>query len=536
MFKKIILFYLLILLSSCGKDMVFIEGPISTTETDEIFEVNLIGFTTDENRNYLSGSEVTIEGKTITSDESGFFHIEKVLVGQKGKVIQVKKEGYIPAIYRVAHHQSLEQIVLNLQLEKVNEKTTIDVSGGSVLDENGKVTLGGDDLNMSTEFTFQSYVGVDANKGNEDQLILDLEPLFLLKEASFYIDGSSPLNDNSKLDVELNMDNFNSASISSLAIYYFDEMELTWKEKNISLSNFGDKLFFKIDAYGWWTIGVRRTAQYGTLRLIQPGDWRIINAEVNLSYQSDEYRGSTFYTNSQGTISTYFPREVSITASLSNKKFQGEFESNFTNVPSVLELTFGEEVQLPIVGQVYACDFTFSDGFVAIVSDGQHKIKQIEDGFFIAEAFINDEDVSLQFYSSDFEWQNSKSTDIETLTSGTNSFFSCANLNDNLVVSDGTSLLQDFDRCRVKVRPNETVVIGERSNGDVFLVSFDGKSEGVYDGLFYFPDEKLDDVKAEVVVNIILYDEIENKVGGFIKTEYISTGEELRISFIGNIE
>ncbi len=90
--------------------------------------------------------------------------------------------------------------------------------------------------------------------------------------------------------------------------------------------------------------------------------------------------------------------------------------------------------------------------------------------------------------------------------------------------------------CRVKVRPNETVVIGERSNGDVFLVSFNGKSKGKHNGLFFFPDTLLDDVHSEVIVNIILYDEIENKVGGFINTEYISTGEELSISFIGNIE
>jgi len=325
------------------------------------------------------------------------------------------------------------------------------------------------------------------------------------------------------------------ADIVNLNLFHFDESDFIWKQKSIPLSKSGDQLSFTIDGYGWWTIAERVSAQLGTLKLTQLNDIRVNNAEVNVSFENDTYSGSTFYTSSSGTITAYFPSNKSITASLNKGQLSREFASGFSSGVSTGEIKFEEEIQFSFEGQVYVCDFTFSEGFVAIVADGQHKIVEIKNGIFSGEGFINDINVKLQFYSDNYEFSNSKISDIESLLSEDKSYFACSDLDDNLIVSNGSNLLQDFERCRVKVRPKETVVIGERNNGEVFLVSFEGSKEGVYNGLIYF-EEILDDVKPDVVVNIVLYDEIDNKVGGFIKTEYISTGEELSISFIGNIE
>ncbi len=535
MFRRITLFLIVAVLISCGKDVVIIEDPVPPSESDELFEVNLIGFSTDENRVYLSDTQIEIDGKITNSDESGLFHLEKVLVGQKGKIIKVEKDGYLPSVFRMSNHQNLEQIVLNLQMWIAPEKKSIGTSGGSIEDENGALLIPENSTNANSEFLFESFVGKEANNGNMDQLYLSTQTDFLLKEASVYVEGSSPLNPNTQLEVRLEMGQFSSTDITNLALFHFDETDLIWKQKSTPLSIEGDQLTFAIDRYGWWTVAENVLAQRGTLKLTQVNDIQLKSTEVKLSFDNDTYQGSVLYTSSSGTITTFFPSNKSITASLSNDQFEGVYSSGFSSGTNTGEINFAEEIQAPYEGKVYACDFTFSEGYVAILSDGQHKIAEIGDGQFSGEGFVNDNDVKLHFYSDNFDFSNSRISNIESLLSENNSFFSCSNLDDNLVVTDGENLFQDFDNCRVKVRPKETFVIGESSDGDVFLVSFEGKKKGVYDGLFYH-DVILNDVKSEVVINIILYDEVDNKLGGFIKTEYISTGEELSISFIGNIE
>ena len=535
MFRKITLFLIVSVLISCGKDVVIIEDPLPPSETDELFEVNLIGFSTDENRVYISDTQIEIDGESTISDESGLFLFEKVLVGQKGKIVMVRKDGYLPSVYRVANHQSLEQVILNFQMWKAPEKYSINTSGGSIEDENGTLIIPNNSTNNSSEFIFQSFVGKEANSGNIDQLYMSNQTEFLLKEASIYVEGSSPLSSNAQLGVRLEIGQFNNADIADLALFHFDESDLIWKQKSTPLSKEGDLISFAIDGYGWWTIAENVSAERGVLKLTQLNDNQLNNAEVNLSFDHDTYSGSVFYTSSTGTITTYFPSHKSVTTSLSNGQFEGEFSAGFSSGMNTVEINFEEEVQASFEGKAYACDFTFTDGYVAILSDGQHKIAEIKNGHFNGEGFVNDIDVRLQFYADNFDFTNSRESKFESLLGENSSFYSCSDLDDNLLVTDGANLFQDFDNCRVKVRPKETFVIGESSDGDVFLVSFEGKKKGVYNGLFYH-DDILNDVKSEVVINIILYDEIENKLGGFIKTEYISSGEELSISFIGNIE
>jgi len=535
MFRKITLFYLIFLFASCGKDVVIIEDPTPPTEIDETFEVNLVGFTTNETRAYLANMNVLIDGKSIQSDESAFFHIENVFIGRKGKIIQLDNEGYLPSIFRAANHQSLENVMLNLQMVQAPVETTVDVSGGNIKDDKGELIIGNGVLSSATDFVFKSYIGKDANLGNEDQLFFGNKTEFLLKEASLYVLGSTPLTTNSEIEVIVDASEFNSSDLTELSTFQFDESELTWKQREIQLTKNGDKISFPIDGYGWWTIAEKVPAIYGSLDLRQEGELPIRNVEVNMFYENETYSGSTLYTSATGTISTYFPAENSITTSLDNGSFKSENWPGFETAENIGKIEFTELVQVQFESEVYDCDFTFSDGYVALKSEGQHKLIEINSGLFKGEVFTTNNDVILQFYSTNYNVLNNKESDSETIKSEGSSFFSCTDLNDNLIVSDGTNLIENFDMCRVKVRPKETVVIGEKSDGETFLVSFEGEKEGSYNGLFY-NDKVLEDVKAEVIVNIVLYDEIENKVVGFIKTEFISTGEELTISFIGNIE
>ena len=512
-----------------------IEEPVASEENDVAYEVNLIGFTTAEDEVYLADGNVTVDGLEIESDETGLFYAEKVLVGKKGKVLQVRKEGFLPGASRIANHGSLEEVVLNLQLPKAPEAITISTAGGSIEDESGKLVVESDATATNADFMFRSFTAGEVNLGNSDQLYIDSEVEVLLKEASFYVNGSEELTTNAKLSVELKMDQFKMNDITKLSIFYYDDVNLMWVRKDVPIEQSRNRILLEIAEYGWWTIAQTVEAEYGSLEINQLNAQDLKKAGVNLSYGNDKYSGPTSYTSTSGSISTYFPTGMSLTASLDNGNYESTEPSGITKgVPNVT-ISFDALVQATFSAKAYACDFSESKGFVAVLNGGQHKIEQLDDGVFQSESFENGEGIRFHFYTEELQYENSSDSDLESILNENNNLFACEDLDDNLVVSDGSDLFEDFDQCRIKVRPKETVVIGERADGEVFLVSFEGQKQGVYNGLFY-NEKVLEDVKSDVVVNIVLYDEEAQKVGGYINTEYISTGEELIISFIGNIE
>ncbi|MEM9548921.1 MAG: hypothetical protein AAGA77_23245 [Bacteroidota bacterium] len=534
MARFVFLTFWMLIFSSCGKDVVIVEEPVPTEENDVVYEVNLIGFSTDEGGIYLADGKVEVDNLEIESDETGLFFVEKVLVGKRGKVITVRKDGYLPSINRIANHGSLEEVVLNLQTPNAPDPISVPISGGSIADDNGMLTIPENATAGNTDFVFKIFTGGQVNSGNSDQLFITNEVEFLLKESSFYVSGSEDLNTNGKLNVELSSDQFKTNDVDKLSVFHFDGIDLIWKKIELPIEQFDNKISFEIERYGWWTVAEHVLAEYGTLELNQP-DEVIQKAEVRLAYGNARYHGSTVYTSNSGEISTYFPKDMSLTTTLNNGVFAQTLTSGISDGMSNAVILFDEVVQTSFTAKSYACDFSESKGFVAILDDGQHKIEQLDNGIFESEALVGNEDIEFNFYTENLSYINSSSSGLESILNENNNFLACKDLDDNLIVSDGTELIEDFDRCRIKVRPKETVVIGERSDGEVFLVSFDGQKPGIYDGVFY-NDKVLEDVKSDVIVNIVLYDEETQKVGGYINTEYISSGEDLIISFIGNIE
>lgn len=534
MLRKYLTALVLISLVSCGKDVVIIDEPITPIETENLFEVNLVGFVTDEERTYISDGSVAMDGITLESDQSGFFHFEEVLIGERGKIVEVEKEGLLPTVYRIANHQSLENVVLNLQMIDAPENVSISNSGGTIESGFSVMNIPKNSVEQTTDMIFKSFIGSDANLGNSDPLYFGQTTEYLLKEASFYIDGSSPLSQNFSLEISTDINQLNS--IEDLSVYYYDKASLSWKRSENDLIQTSTTISFNCNAYGWWTIARNVPAQYSNLQLDQINGVAISGAESKVSFGDNEYNAQVYYTSTSGTISTYFPLEKRINISMDNGTFKEVLPSGFSKGITTESIEFDAEVQSSFEGKVYACDFSLSDGVVAIVSEGQHKITTIENGHFLGEVFSENETLTLQFYSNEYEFLSDKQSSLEELKNEANNFLSCSDLNDNLTLLNGENLFQDFDMCRVKVRPKETVVIGERSNGDVFLVSFNGEKEGMYDGLIYFPLITDSEVKSDVSINIVLFDEEKKKVGGFIKTEYTNTGQELTISFIGDIE
>jgi len=536
--KNLLLFWFILLLSACGEDVVIIEETTPPTKDDELFEVNLVGFTTEKDDLYISDARITIDGMETSSDESSFFYIDKVLIGRTGKIIGFTKEGYLPAFYRIANHNSLEDVMLDLKMVKAENTQMIDASGGEIFDESARLTLAPNTFPNAVEMTFEAFTGAEVNYGNGDQLYMGDQVEYLFKEVSFYVNVSSPLSSNSNMEFSIASNSLNSNDISNLSLFHFDEIEQQWTKKNTTLTQSSGRVLAQVDALGWWTLAELIPAQYATLTLTQLNEVGIHTAETKLTFSDQSYFGNTFYTDAKGEITTYWPINTEMRATFNNWEIVSNPSAGLTAGTNSIDIEVAEDVQFSFAGLVYTCDFSFSDGFVAILSNGQHKLRPIVNGSFQSEAFVGDGEAVFQFYNQDLTFSNKRTFELSALQEGQNSFMSCTDLDEKLLVKDGITVLEDFTMCTVKKRPNETVVIAEGENGgvnDSFLLSYDGNGEGTYEGLFYYPD-LLDDVQANVTINIVLDDAVSNKLAGIIRTEYISTGEELIISFIGNIE
>lgn len=536
MFKNYIKLTFILFLFSCGKDVVIIEEPTPNEDNDVLFEVNLVGFTTDEQRVYLPEVKLSVDGNEFESDASSFFHVEKLLIGQKGKVVQLEKEGYLPAFHRIQNHNSLEDVVLNLELYKEPVPQEIGNSGGSIEEEGSTLKVGADVFSSDTRILFSSKTGSGKSIGNSDVFYFGEKPEYLIRESSYYVEGDAPIKPGKMLSISTQATGFVTSNISNLSVFHFDEVALRWKQKDISIEQSGNRIEFLIGAYGWWTIAERVPAKYASLNLKQLDGSLVKNAEMQISFVESEFNQTTYYSSKSGSVSAFFPTGKSIFVGLDNGRYMQTMKDGFASGQSEMDINFDDLVQQEFSGKAFTCDFEAAEGYVAILSDGQHKVKEINGGQFDVEAFQEDEQVKLQFYTQEYEYINSRTVEVESLDAGVNNFLSCGDLSDKLTVLNGTDLFEGFENCRVKERPNETVIIGENSVENVFLLSFEGTKEGVYEGLIYFPELTDNEVKSQVMINIVLYDKTENKVGGFIKTENISTSEEITISFIGDIE
>ena len=513
---------------------MIIEEPSPPDETDNLYEINVLGFTTQPNGIVIPDAVVELEGESTFSDLTGLFHLDKKLVGNKGKVIKYTAEEYLPSYHRLYNYGSLESVIVDLSMIHEKNKVTIGPDGGAITEQYVSVNIDQGVLMNDSEMTFQFLYGEYSNNGNSDPLFLENGVEFLMKEVSLYIMGTSLINTSENINVEIDTEILKSQNVDDLSVFFYDEVDLSWKEKDISLEQIGDKISFSIDTYGWWTIAQKIPAQKGAIKLMEEDNIAVKNSEVLLSFGAGYINRLKYYTDANGRISGYFPQNTTITLVLNNAKFRETLDDGFSEVDLEKEVVLLDDVQFEFSGRVYTCEFDESNGFVAIISQGQHKIESINNGSFDSESFEEDENVTLHFYSETFDYLSTEEVANQSFKED-KGFISCNDLSDNMTVSDGSNLMLDFDMCRVKVRPKETVVIGEKIGADAFLVSFEGREEGIWDGLFYFPP-LLDDVKSEVTVNVILFDEEENKVGGYIETEYISSGEELVISFIGNID
>ncbi|MEE9437616.1 MAG: hypothetical protein V3V14_01370 [Saprospiraceae bacterium] len=529
MINKIILLALIMSMVSCVEEVVIKTDTPIDNESEEIHQVNTYGFVTDVDLSFLTDVQLTIDEQSNTTDESGFFHIENRLIPKYGKAIKATKLGYLPSYKRIYNHRNLKPVIVNHKMIKTPTAAYVSSESSQISNaEDIKLIIESNDFDVAGSMVFHS--SAINNNVEHDNLLISESIHYLDRKATFYIDADISINENQTLDIEIPKNELNP---SELSIYFYNPILYRWEESNVQLILENDLLVIPINTYGWWTIGIPQKTKYGSVSIKQH-DLPLSYSEILVSNSDNNSNTERLYTDKNGSITKYWIVDQSIKLSIDNGDQILELSTDAISNNAKTYVKIDEPILTYFEGAVFDCKLNLQEGYVGILSKNQHAIIPIVNGLFEGEAVLKYESAILNFYDSNFFYKSSKAINVSTIGTNLTDFVACE---EQLLIEENVTVVEGFDKCRIKINPNETVIIGERDDNKIFLISFEGKGKGEYEGLIY---STLTDfgtnVKPQVAITVSIYDEVSNTLAGSIEMELENGEEKFLVSFIGTIE
>jgi len=527
MLRYTLFFILVILLFSCKNELELIEEIELPEIPNEIFETNLVGFVTDQNRAYLNDVTLIYEGEQILTDENGLFHFEKSLVSPQGKVVKIEKEGYLPLYKRIYNHRSNETITINAQIKAAPDAITIDANGTKIEEGNTILEISPEVFPTNTSLVYYNHFAGEESI-DMDVMIEDVGLFMLNMSQLFYISAGIPFSEVlPKYSTEIKEDE---------KVYFYDNKNLSWKEieKNIDRTN--NTLEVDIDQYGWWAIGEKLPAHYGTITITQKDNLPIRLSEIVVEHQSsDNALKEILYSSSIGKISKFFPSDTRSNLYAEQEQTSlGQVEI-FDRIVSEQSLNIDKEITKQIGGGAYDCNLEKSNGQYAVITKRQHFVGPLNNGNFDVDVLAVEDSVQFVFYDDAYNEIEKHKYLIDDVKSVMPSFVLCEN---KLTINSVGTELDAFSECNIKINPNETIVIAEGASLESsFLMSFKGEGAGMYDGLVYSGNSTYgNDLDPNVAVDVKVFDELTNRVAGKLSGILKGSGEMYEVLFIGNRE
>jgi hypothetical protein len=539
MLNKIFAIFTITLFFSCGKDVVNIVDIPAPNEPQEVFEVNILGYSTDNDHNFLEDVDLTINGIIQNTDTTSFFVLDNVFVGKEGNVIKAEKSGFLPIFKRGYHHRSLEDVVVNVTMYDMPLSKEMTSAGGELQSNEGVILAFGENaIQQTSDIIFYSSFNPD-NKIDFDPFIISDERVQILDEqAMFYISSSTDEIEGG--EVSIIIDSEMVTSTQNLELFKYNEITLSWNVAQSEIIEVNNKLSLEITSQGWWALGTSLETVYGSVKINQPGGSStdilpLSNSEVVFAKLNETTVSEHLFTNKNGEIIKYFPVEVPQVIAINNGQSVIVLESEFSTENREEILQLDEQIIHQIFAEIYDCNLSKHSGYVTLVSNNQYVIKRIENGQIDVFSNVEHENLEFRFYDLDETLLTIKNIDPEYIVGTPIQFVACDPV---LLVETNAAVVQNFDRCKVRVKPIESFIVGEGSDDNQFFIAFQGDEVGLYDGLVYagdIPSFGVADIEKDVTIDIMIFDKISSTIAGFVDGKY-KNGEDYKVSFIGNVE
>jgi hypothetical protein len=540
MLNKIIALLTIVLFFSCGKDVVEIVDVPIPNEPQEIFEVNILGYSTDSDHNFLPDVDLTINGINLNADTTSFFTMNNIFVGKEGHVIKAEKTGFLPVFKRSYHHRSLEDVVVNISMYDLPQSQEMTPSGGDILSQEGvKLSFSQNAIQQTSEVSFYSTFNPEYKIDFDRFIISDDKVDILADQAMFFVSSTNNLVEEGVVTLLIDSDKL--TSIQNLALFKYNEVTLTWDKFESDIIEENNIVRLDLNSFGWWALGTSMESVYGAVKINQSGGSStgvlpLKNSEVVFTKLDETINNEHVFTNGNGEIAKYFPVDAPQSVAINNGEIIVELASKFDteNRHNIIQLE--DQFTSQIIAEVYDCNLTKQSGFVALVSGNQYVIKRISNGVVDVFSDLENENIEFRFYDLDETLLTTRNIESDKVVGDPIKFVACDPV---LLVESNTAVVQNFDRCKVRVKPIESFIVGESSDDEQFFIAFKGDEIGQYDGLVYYTGESISftvaDIEKDVKIDIMIYDKISSSIAGFVDGKY-KNGEDYKVSFIGNIE
>lgn len=231
-------------------------GPPATV-TPPTVTTTIHGVAKDEFGNFLSGVVVSISGKSATTDAQGNYNLPSVIVSPDHCVILSKKNGYFTvAASQTPVANGVTEIPVYMMAASITQSFPSQ-SGGSVITSKGKVDFAGGIFIKKDGSAYTGQVSVAARDINPDDS--NFYQFFNGDPSGNRADGSTTslvpygvfrtqINGGSGEELGIAKGNYATLTFAlskdmlanapnQIALWYFDESSLIWKEEGSALLN-----------------------------------------------------------------------------------------------------------------------------------------------------------------------------------------------------------------------------------------------------------------------------------------------------------
>lgn len=315
---------------SCQKDfsgnLPVDQGPLPDLSAKVSSSVS--GFVTNENNEPVAGANVLAGGRTVTTDEYGYFIIRNVQVVKNAAVVTVNKPGYFKGIKTYIATENKSAFFRIRLIPKNNAGNFSASAGGNVSLSNGlNISFPANAIvSQSSNSPYTGTVNVAAYWINPASRDLPLEmpgDLRAINDAGYLrqlttygmiaveMTGASgellQIAPGNKATVTFPLPaSLQASAPSSIALWSFDEEKGLWKEEGTATKT-GNSYVGEVSHFSFWNCDVPNTYVQFSCTVVDTSQQPISQAFVKISVVSNPNNAGYGFTDSAGYVSGAVP-------------------------------------------------------------------------------------------------------------------------------------------------------------------------------------------------------------------------------------
>lgn len=393
--KQILHLFLFILLmgisiTACREDrddiIPYDDTKITTT---------ISGFVTDEGGNEIASANVSYQGKSMLTDEHGFFSFDNMLVNNQAN-IRIEKVGYFEGSRTIFPRSGKRQWIRVQLMTKSFDMTFGGSTGGDVQSEGVKISFPSDAIIDANGNSYSGTVHIALKYLDPSKVSTGVEmpgSLVGISESGFMqamlsysmiaveLQGDSGqklnLGNGKKATVSFPIPaSFASAAPNSIPLWYFDLELGFWKEEG-KATKVGSTYVGEVGHFSFWNCDIPFPFIQLSGTIIDPNENPISQLSVRLTRASNGMAASG-YTNDNGVFEGKVPKDESFLlevldncGNVIHSQNIGPFSSDVT-LPAI-QLTASSYL-VTVSGTVVDCDLLPIDSAYVYVNAGGYKV------------------------------------------------------------------------------------------------------------------------------------------------------------------